>query len=393
MSGERMEFPGWPFYTQDEIDAVGDVLASGRVNYWTGPHGRAFEKEFAAYHGGGFAVALANGTVALEIALRGLGIGPGDDVVVPCRTFIATASAVVAVGARPVVADIDVVSGNITAAGIQDVLTSATRAVIVVHLGGRPCEMDELMALAEAHDLKLIEDCAQAIGAEYRGKKIGTFGDAAAFSFCQDKIVTTGGEGGMLLTADESLWKRAWSYKDHGKDMDKAMAPREGGSYIWLHDTFGSNARMTEMQAAIGRIQLDKLDEWIAQRRSNATVLFEQLEKTDGLLFDSSPDYMQHVYYRSYLRFAEDRLHGDWNRERIVVAISSQGVPCFQGSCNEIYREQAFARQVAQPTGRLAGALELDHTSFCLLCHPTLNEAHMSRMAEVVADVMQQAVR
>jgi len=394
MSNARMRFPGWPDFASDEIDAVRDVLASAKVNYWTGSHGRAFEREFADYHGGGYAVALANGTVALECALRALGIGAGDDVVVPCRTFIATASAVVAVGARPVVADIDVASGNITAASIEAALTPATRAVIIVHLGGLPCEMDEIAQLVRARSLKLVEDCAQAIGAEYRGRKVGTFGDAAAFSFCQDKIVSTGGEGGMLLLSNEQHWKHAWSYKDHGKNPDKALrGGGGGGTFVWLHDDFGSNARMTEMQAAIGRLQLAKLDAWIDRRRANAAALLDALSGSNGLLIDLAPAHMKHAYYRCYLRIDESCLNDGWNRDRIVAAIAACGVPCFQGSCSEIYREEAFARHACQPAERLPGAQQLDRTSLCLLCHPTLDVAHMRRMAAVVAEVMRLAVK
>jgi len=387
-----MRFSGWPVFAADEIEAVQGVLASGKVNYWTGPHGKAFEQEFAAYHGGGHAVALANGTLALEIALRALGIGAGDEVVVPCRTFIATASSVAAVGARPVVADVEPASGNVTAAGIEAALTPTTRAVIVVHLGGLPCEMDAIAALCKARGLKLIEDCAQAIGAEYRGRKVGTLGDAAAFSFCQDKIVSTGGEGGMLLLPDEASWRRAWSYKDHGKNPDKALkGSGGGGTFVWLHDEFGSNARMTEMQAAIGRLQLGKLDDWTARRRANAAVLAGALGDTPGLLADAIPAYMEHAAYRFYLRVDEAALNEGWDRDRIVRDVAAGGVPCFQGSCSEIYREAAFEKHGFAPAKRLPGAMQLDRTSLCLLCHPTLDSEHMQQMADVLNAVMQKA--
>ncbi|MDQ6971173.1 MAG: DegT/DnrJ/EryC1/StrS aminotransferase family protein, partial [Mariprofundaceae bacterium] len=367
MSEPNMSFPGWPVYAQDEMDAVRDVLASGKVNYWTGSHGRAFEHEFADYHGGGFAVALANGTLALEIGLRALGIGPGDDVIVPCRTFIATASAVAAVGARPVVADVDPISGNITAETISAAMTGATRAVIVVHLGGWPCEMDEIMSLTHTHGLKLVEDCAQAVGAEYRRRKVGTFGDAGAFSFCQDKIISTGGEGGMLLLQDQALWKRCWSYKDHGKNPDKALHSVAGGSFVWLHDGFGSNARMTEMQASIGRVQLAKLDAWIEQRRSNATVLLDGLVGVPGIRVDRPEEYMKHVYYRCYMYVQQGALLADWNRDRVVAQCSEKGLPCYQGSCSEIYCEQAFEKAHLAPEKQLPAAHGLSESSFCLL--------------------------
>ncbi len=266
-------FPPWPYYEPDEMEAVTAVLASGRVNYWTGEEGRQFESEFAAQVGTQHAVAVMNGSVALELALRALGLGPGDEVVVPARSFIASASSVVLVGARPVFADVDPLSGNLTAESIAAVLSPRTRAVIVVHLGGWPCDMDSISALTQARGLRLIEDCAQAHGATYKGRQVGSFGAAAAFSFCQDKIMSTGGEGGMLVCNDETVWQRAWSYKDHGKSWDAVYRRQHPPGFRWLHESFGSNWRMTEMQAAIGRRQLKKLSSWVAQRQQNALAL------------------------------------------------------------------------------------------------------------------------
>ncbi len=389
MSG--MDFPGWPVYAQDEIDAVSEVLASGKANYWTGPHGRAFEKEFAAYHGSEFAVALANGTLALELGLRALGIGPGDDVVVPCRTFIATASAVVAVGARPVVADIDEASGNISASTIEEALTPDTRAVIVVHLGGWPCEMDAIVQLLHERSLKLIEDCAQALGAEYKGRKVGTFGDVAAFSFCQDKIISTGGEGGMLLTDDPVIWRRAWAYKDHGKNPEKALIANDTQRFIWMHDEFGSNARMTEMQAVLGRKQMGKLDGWTEQRLANGNYIARELQKISSFYVPMPPPYVQHAYYRCYARVEEEELAEGWSRDRIVAEIRAQGVPCFQGGCSEIYCEKAFLNAGFEPEKRLPTAKKFNESALCFLAHPTLQEEHLERAMGVVREVMQAA--
>ncbi|OIO70823.1 MAG: aminotransferase [Zetaproteobacteria bacterium CG1_02_55_237] len=390
---ERMEFPGWPVYTQDEIDAVGEVLASGKGNYWTGPHGGAFEKEFAAYHGSEFAVALANGTLALELALRALGIGPGDDVVVPCRTFIATASAVVAVGARPIVADIDEVSGNVCAATIEEALTPETRAVIVVHLGGWPCEMDAILELVRVRGVKLIEDCAQALGAEYKGRKVGTFGHVAAFSFCQDKIISTGGEGGMLLTNDPVLWQRAWAYKDHGKNPEKALIVNNAQRFIWMHDEFGSNARMTEMQAVIGRKQMEKLDGWLERRLANGSYIANELQDVRGLYVPMPPQHILHAYYRCYIRVREAELAEGWSRDRIVTEIRTRGVPCFQGGCSEIYCEKAFLNAGFEPKKRFPIAQQFNQTALCFLAHPTLKKDHVKKAMEVARQVMQVAVK
>jgi dTDP-4-amino-4,6-dideoxygalactose transaminase len=386
-------FPAWPCFDQEQIDAVTEVLHSGKVNYWTGGEGRAFEKEFAGYVGMPYGIALCNGTVALELALYALGIGPGDEVIVPSRTFIATASAVVMRGAVPVVADIDARSQNLSVATIRKAVTSKTRGILVVHLGGWPCEMDEITRFAGAHGLKVIEDCAQAHGAEYRGRPVGGFGDAAAFSFCQDKIMTTGGEGGMLLLRDEQAWRRAWAFKDHGKDYDLVFHHDHPPGHRWLHTGFGTNWRMTEMQAAIGRIQLEKLPAWLASRRANAAKLARHLAGVPGLHVPLPPDHAQPSFYRLYAFIGLDSLADGWSQNRIVEAINREGVPCFHGSCSEIYREQAFVRHgwspaVPLPAARLAGM-----TSLAFLVHPTLGKDDIADTVRAVEKVMRKAVR
>ncbi len=293
-----MSVSAWPNYEQDEKDAVAAVLASGKVNYWTGDHGKKFEQEFAEYCGSKYAVALANGTLALELALEAAGIGPGDDVIVTPRTFIASASCVVRVGAHPIFADISSESQNLTAETVSAVLTPTTRAIVVVHHAGWPCEMDSLMALAERHDLLLIEDCAQAHGATYKGRPVGGLGHVAAFSFCQDKIMTTGGEGGMLVTNDAAIWKKAWSIKDHGKNYDAVFNKEHPPGFRWLHDSFGTNMRMTEMQSVIGRLQLKKLTEWNRKRNDNDAQIVQSLSKYSAISVPLLSDQVSHAYYR-----------------------------------------------------------------------------------------------
>ena len=246
-------FAPWPSFSGEEADAVKNVLLSNKVNYWTGDESRKFEHEFAKWCGVSHAVALANGTLALDAALKALGIGPGDEVVVTPRTFIASISCVVNAGAKPVFADVDADSGNITAESIAKVLTSKTKAIICVHLAGWPCDMDPIMAVAERHHLKVIEDCAQAHGAVYKGRSVGSIGHIGAWSFCQDKIMTTGGEGGMVTTNDEILWRKMWAYKDHGKSYEAVYEREHPPGFRWVHESFGTNWRMLEVQAAIGR--------------------------------------------------------------------------------------------------------------------------------------------
>ena len=387
----RQDFASWPYYAPDEIEAVTRVLTSGRVNFWTGRECVQFEAEYAQYVGVRHAITLANGTLALELALYALGIGPGDEVVVPSRTFIASASCVVARGATPVVADIDPVSQNLTAETIRAVLTPRTRAVIAVHLAGWPCEMEPILALAREHGLYVVEDCAQAHGASYRGRPVGSFGDAAAFSFCQDKIISTGGEGGMLLINNTVLWEKAWAYKDHGKSYDAVFRREHAPGFRWLHESFGSNWRMTEMQAAIGRLQLGKLDEWVAIRRSHAAILEENFARIPGLRITSPPPDVMHAYYRYYAFLDLDKLREGWDQTRVIAAINAEGIPCFVGSCGEIYREKAFNEPGLQPAQGHPVAKRLGETSLAFLVHPTLTERDMHDICEAVSKVMRVA--
>ena len=383
--------PVWPRFDEDEVTAVADVLRSGRVNYWTGGQGRAFEEEFAVYHGMPHAVALANGTLALELALRVLGIGPGDDVVVTPRSFLASASSIVLSGANPVFADVDPDSGGITVETIAAAITPRTRAILVVHLGGWPCDMPAIMALADARGLRVIEDCAQAHGATIDGKLVGTFGDIGAFSFCQDKIITTGGEGGMLLMRDRDLWSAAWSYKDHGKSWERVHATDHPPGFRWVHEGFGSNYRLTEAQSAIGRIQLGKLRGWLETRRGIAARLDDGLRDLAALRIPVPAARLGHAYYRYYIFVRPERLAAAWDRDRILMAVTAEGVQLLAGSCSEIYLERAFDRRPGRPAQRLVVARELGETSLALAMHPALAPGDVDDMISALRKVITRA--
>ena len=383
-------FASWPYFADDEVEAAAGVLRSGRVNYWTGEQGRQFEREFAEFTQCQHAVAVANGTVALELALRALAIGPGDEVITPSRTFVATATAVVAAGARPVFADVDRDSQNITAETIRALLTPATRAIIPVHLAGWPCEMDGILSLAEQRGLKVIEDCAQAHGAKYRGRSVGSFGDIAAFSFCQDKNMTTAGEGGMVVTNSERLWSLMWSYKDHGKSYEKACCQAQTPGFRWVHDSFGTNWRLSEVQSAVGRVHLRKLPNWIFIRRRYAALLTEKLSSLPGLRVPSPPAHAEHSYYKFYAFVVPEELAEGWDRDRIAHAIAAQGVPCIGGICSEVYLEEAFP-PLWRPRQRLPVARELGENSLMFLVHPILTEANIAHTCEVTREVMLRA--
>ena len=403
-------FSPWPSYSTDEASAVGRVLLTNRVNYWTGRQCQKFERGFAEWCNADHAIALANGTVALDLALTGLGIGSHnggkaeDEVIVTPRTFLASVSSIVNAGAVPVFADVNQNSGNITAETIAAVLTQNTKAIIAVHLAGWPCDMDPIMALAKEHSLKVIEDCAQAHGARYKGRPVGSIGDVAAWSFCQDKIMTTGGEGGMVTTSDRDLWSAMWSYKDHGKSWEAVYERQHPPGFRWLHESFGTNWRMIEMQAAIGRIQLGRMAGWTNKRSENAKTIADALEtfaKEGGPIL--LPEFRcancsettcdkgcVHAYYKFYAYVRPQNLAPNWSRDRIVEEITSRGVPCFQGSCSEVYLERAFDGTGWRPEPRLPIAKELGETSLMFLVHPTLTNGEMEKTAAVLHDVLKQ---
>ena len=381
-------FAPWPVFAEDEIAAVVQVLRSGKVSSWTGDETLAFEREFAGFLGTNYAVALTNGTAALELALLALGIGPGDEVVVPSKTFIASASCVVKVGATPVIADVDPDSQNLTAASIAQVLTPRCKAIVAVHLAGWPCEMAEIMTLAHERGLQVVEDCAQSVGARYQGRALGTFGAIGAFSFCQDKILTTGGEGGMLVTDSQVFWEKAWAYKDHGKSYAAVHTTGHPPGFRWLHESFGSNLRMTEMQAAIGRRQLQKLPSWLAARRHNAGILRDGLASIPGLRLAEPPAHSDHAYYRYYAFIRPELLRADWTIGRILAALAAEGIPSSVGVCSEIYREIAFERAGIGRQQPLPAAHMLGTSSLNFLVHPGLCAQDLRDTCTAVAKVM-----
>ena len=377
-----LQLPGWPQFEEEDIEAVDRVLRSGKINYWTGEEGRHFEREYAAHVGTKYAIALANGTVALELALRTLGIGHGDEVIVPARTFIASASCVAMVGATPVFADVDRETQNITAETIRPKLTSRTRAIIAVHLAGCPCDMDPILQLARENHLKVIEDCAQAHGARYKGRAVGSIGNIGAFSFCQDKIMTTGGEGGMLTLNDEAHHNFARSFKDHGKNPASDFS----------HDSIGTNLRLTEMQSVLGRNALRRLDTWVETRRRNAAILAAALHRISTVRVPEIPANAYHAFYKLYVFLEPHALKPGWNRERILQKINEAGVPSSTGGLRELYREKAFT-SLNESYETLPITHELANTSLMFLVHPTLNVEHVEWMGGIIANILRSAAR
>ena len=392
------QFQPWPSFTQEEADAVSQVLLSNKVNYWTGTESREFEREFAQWADSKYAIAVGNGTLALDIALEVLGLQPEDEVIVTPRTFIASISSVVNAGAKPVFADIDENSGNISPQTIEAVITEKTKAIICVHLAGWSCDMDGIMALAEKYNLYVIEDCAQAHGAKYKGRSVGSIGHFGAWSFCQDKIMTTGGEGGMVTTNDEALWRKMWAYKDHGKSYAAVYETEHAPGYRWLHESFGTNWRITEMQSVIGRIQLTRMAEWTAKRTANAHAIlqackpWEQKGYLNVPVMEQTPGFEDctHAYYKLYVYVKPENLPENWSRDRIINEINELGVPCYSGSASEVYLEKAFDNTGLRPEPRLPIAKQLGETSLMFLVHPTLLESEIRKTIQTIETVFHQ---
>jgi len=381
-------FSPWPSFTPEEAQAVHNIILSNRVNYWTGTECREFEKEFATWADATYAVALSNGTLALDLALMALGVGAGDEVIVTPRTFIASISTVVNAGAVPVFADVDRDSQNIEAHTIEPVITDKTKAIIVVHLAGRPADMDAIMALAAKHNLYVIEDCAQAHGAKFKGRSVGSIGHIGAWSFCQDKIMTTGGEGGMVTTNEEALWRKMWSFKDHGKSYEAVYEREHPPGFRWLHESFGTNWRMMEVQGAIGRIQLRRMADWTAARQRNTAAITAACAEFSVVRTPDVPAHMEHACYKHYCFVQPEQLAEGWTRDRIVEEINARGVPCYQGSCSEVYLEKAFDNTGWRPSASLPVAKKLGETSLMFLVHPTLTQAEIDKTCAVVKEVL-----
>jgi len=380
----------WPYYGEEEIKAAVRVLRSGRVNQWTGKEVFAFEKEYAKSLGVPYAVALSNGSVALDTALEILGIESGDEVIVPAHSFIATAACVALRGARPVFADIEPDTGNLSVDSVRQLITRRTKAVIAVHIYGWPCEIRELRRLCDQKRLFLVEDCAQAHGARFEGRPVGSFGDVACFSFCQDKIISTAGEGGLLAMRDKGLWKKAWSYKDHGRSHSACFSSRHSFGFRWLIEGFGTNYRMTEIQGAIGRIMLKKLEGWGRHRRSLAGLLDEGIGSMPGLKVVATREGRMSSYYRYYAHVDPERLKKGWSRDRIVAGLLSRGVSCGTSLCPEIYLERAFLKEKPRPR-RLPAARIFGKTAMTFYVHPQISEERMCLTLDKVRRWMREA--
>lgn len=354
----------WPYHDQEEIDAVADVLRSGLTNYWSGHHGQTFEREFADYTGAAHALTVTNGTTALELALSWIEAPDGAEVIVPARTFVATASAVYTAGMRPVLADIGPQTLNVTVDTLRERLTSRTVAVIVVHYAGLPCDMAAISEWCRENDLVLIEDAAHAHGARINGQHVGVFGDVGCFSFCVGKTMSTGGEGGMVVTNSDELRSKMAARRDHGRS--NMIGGPDPAGFLYSVDVPGSNLRLTETQSAIGRIQLKKLDAWVDRRNEIHQKYVEVLG--DGF---PTPPGMRHGRYLS--------LHRVQHRDGMLRQLNAKGLPARLGGCSNIKKERAFADQPECPI-----ADDIGSQVIALPCYPTYSDSEIEAFCEIL---------
>ena len=388
-----MPLASWPYFDAEQIAVATNVLSSGQVNTWTGNQTSSFEQEFAVWCGTSHAIAMANGSLALSAAYLSLGLGQGDEIITTPRTFIATASSAVLLGVRPVFADVDLDSGAITAATIAPLITPLTKAISVVHLGGWPADMPAICDLAQSKGIAVIEDCAQAHGARINGQSVGSFGDVSAWSFCQDKIISTAGEGGMVATSRPEIWESMWAFKDHGKTYEAVFGREHPPGYRWLHEHFGSNFRLTELQSAIGRIQLKRLHDWTATRTRNALLLADALSDIPLVRVPLPPNEISHAWYKFYAFLRPAHFVSEWDRNRIIYEINKLGYPALTGSCSEIYLEKCFQNVGLFPSERLPVARLLGETSLMFQVHPTITLEQMSGYVAAVQSVLMRASR
>jgi dTDP-4-amino-4,6-dideoxygalactose transaminase len=341
----------WPQFDENAIKSVEAVLRSGKVNYWTGRKGMEFEQKFAEWQGSKYAISVATGTAALHVALSALGIGPGDEVIVPSYTFIATSFSVVQAGAIPRFADVNLADHCISVESAEKLVNERTRAIIPVHLYGNVTDMDAVRAFARKHNLFVIEDNAEAFGGEYQGKKTGTLGDIAGCSFCQNKTFTTGGEGGMVTTDDEELAWRARSFRDHGYDVQARMSLLELEQKLpYIHNMVGWNYRMTEMQSAIGLAELERMDSWnMPTRRRNAHIVLDRLARLPQIRFTpiDTPERRNGWYVMAFSLNIEDMT---CDIQQFAKACVAEGAPVWKVFWPQCHTENAF--QLKQAFGR-----------------------------------------
>ncbi len=400
---------GWPCFDEKAIAAVQEVLKSGKVNYWTGPKGMEFEQKFADWQGSRYAISASSGTAALHIALSALGIGPGDEVIVPSYTFIASGFSVVQAGAVPRFADVNIDDHCISVESAEKLVNERTKAIMAVHLYGNVCDMDVVLEFAKKHNLFVIEDNAEAFGGEYKGKKTGTLGNVAACSFCQNKTFTTGGEGGMVTTDNEDLAWQARSFRDHGYDVKQRLSLLELEQRLpYIHNMVGWNYRMTEMQSAIGLAELERIDTWnLPTRRRNAKIIIDSIKELPQVVYSPiDTEERKNGWY--VMAFSLDIENMTCDISKFVEACGAEGAPCWKVFWPQCHTEKAFvqhnsfgksgfpfkSREYTEPESVDYGKVEVPnavwHQSHTFTCFsfPTYTEEDCRQIGEALAKVI-----
>lgn len=375
----------YPYYPDKLLNKIIKTFKSGKVNYWTGKEGKFFEKEFSRYLGNKYSVAVSNGSVALEIALKALNLKKNAHVIVTPRSFIISASCVINLGFKPIFADVNS-NGNLSIEGIKKSYTKQVKAIILVHLNGLSCDMDPIINFAKKHKIKIIEDCSQAHGAVYKNKPVGSYGDISTWSFCQDKIMSTGGEGGMISTNNKSIWEKCWSIKDHGKNYLITHTKKNKLGFKWLHHNFGSNYRMTEVQSLIGRYQLKDLNYQVKKRNlianqviSSLKIFWEKYHLISQPNFECSSCIKKikkkncnnciHAFYRLNLFINVNRE----KKLKILNNIQKKKVNCNEGPCPLIFKEKIFKKLKIKPKNKLTNAIVLGDRSIVYHINPNIS--------------------
>ncbi len=335
----------WPIVSNQEIKLVNNVLKSNKLNYWTGENCKKFEEEFSKLIKTKYSISLANGSVGLDIAIKSLNLKKNSEVIVTPRSYISSVTSVINQGLTPVFADIDLNSQNIEYETIIKKITKNTKAILVVHLGGMPANMTKIISFAKKNKIKIIEDCSQAHGAKINNKYVGTFGDISIWSFCNDKILNTLGEGGIIATKSFMIYKKLWALKDCGKNFSKFKKFKKKNKFKWVHDFEGTNLRMTEVQAAIGRYQLKKLTTWVNMRNYISKKIISICKNFKSIRTQIVPSKFLNSYYRCYIFLDYKHIKKGWTREKILQYLNTNGIYCDVGSCPEIYKEKFLSKQ------------------------------------------------
>ena len=379
----------WPSYSKKEAKLVSEIIASNKVNYLFGNKGKEFEEKFSHFTGSKYSLAVANGTLALDLCLRSIELKRNDEVIVTSRSFVASASCISALGAIPVFADVDVNSQNISISDIKKLTSKKTKAIICVHFAGFPCEMQKILKFAKGKNIFVIEDCAQAHGGFINGKSVGTFGHISAWSFCNDKILSTGGEGGMITTNSKKLFKFVESFNNHGKNFSKfgALQNKKISNFPFIHDSIGLNYRLTEMQSAIGIYQLEKLSNWQKLRNRNAEIYINALKKLDLIITPEVPKNVQHAWYKLYLIINTPFLKKGSSRTKIIEEINKNGIFCSFGSCGSIYREKAF-KNLNYKKSNCKNAYFLERNSILLEINPNIPKKIIEKRAKIIKSIL-----